>query len=754
MIKLLKMLKYKYFRYYHFFVQIRVKVSIFQIYCKGVELISNLKKIKRVGFILIVIFLMSIFLNSIQFPESQGEEISTLHTQSENYYTTQILEDPSFDSPIGCWNCSVEGDETDVNATINQGVANFNVMGAQNTFSFIADPPLASDWNHTLNPEFPSFPDWYWFDSNGACVSHYWNEGPDQSVAINWNKNLTMPVDVSDYIITSAQISAIVNGSVETFSADPPDYSDGIETANDICDEYSSGDYTRFYVKISDLERSKNYEIAHYQTFELGQDSSPEIPDLSDTELISISEEDLIIFLTSVLNSDNRNFTLTIGMRIWCEDNFPQDSDWWQILTIKSINLTFIYEKKIDKFTSLSWSQIGNKIEDLSDYQIDIIGAKLNFKYKIDKFWPSSLSSNSDIRIMVNNIKILDPDKLIDTNITGLYQEAKLGGYDIISLISKEENVSIKIQLYLGDEFIFNEIINISIDDVFLEISYIEFIPEGDISVLLLWLFITVLFVIIGILGVLSVRSYVILPRQQRKKSYLVLRTQKFKDIRNLQAIIAMHKPSGLPLYSHSYSSIMKGKKTLFSGFIQAVSIIGEEMTRTNKKEEKMKKSKDKIDFHKVVELDLKQFYCLVLDVEELRMVLILKSKSSKRLKEILVHFSFALYLKISDRLKNSNNDLSSMDEILRPLIYEYFDIYYKDPFKVNIQESEILKYKKKLNLSKFEFQIMNTVFSILKEKSHFKLMDILERETDKNEDEIINALESLIEFKLIKPIK
>ena len=48
----------------------------------------------------------------------------------------------------------------------------------------------------------------------------------------------------------------------------------------------------------------------------------------------------------------------------------------------------------------------------------------------------------------------------------------------------------------------------------------------------------------------------------------------------------------------------------------------------------------------------------------------------------------------------------------------------------------------------------MKVVFLIIKEKSHFKLMDILENVTDKHEDDIINALESLIEFKLIKPIK
>ena len=120
-------------------------------------------------------------------------------------------------------------------------------------------------------------------------------------------------------------------------------------------------------------------------------------------------------------------------------------------------------------------------------------------------------------------------------------------------------------------------------------------------------------------------------------------------------------------------------------------------MTKSDKEISKTKRKKDKLDFHKVVELDLKQFYCLILDVEELRTVIILKSKSSKRLKEILVHFSFAVYVKISERLKNWNNDIHSLDETIQPLVNEYFDILYKDPFKANIPESELLKYKKKL---------------------------------------------------------
>ncbi|GAH12817.1 unnamed protein product, partial [marine sediment metagenome] len=242
----------------------------------------------------------------------------------------------TFDSPIECWKCNIEGDTSDVNATSSQGEANFEVLGDQNSFTFIADPPIPSDWNVVLNPEYPSFPDIYEINTLGACVSHYWEEGADQSVAINWDKNLTMPIDMSDYVVTSAKISVVANGSVETYSDDPPNYSEGIDTANDNCEFFSTGDYARFYVKISDLEKNKEYEIAYYQTYNLGQDSDPEIAYMNDTQLISVPEESLIIFLTSVLNSDNNNFTITIGMRIWCEDNFPQDSDRWNLLIIKS----------------------------------------------------------------------------------------------------------------------------------------------------------------------------------------------------------------------------------------------------------------------------------------------------------------------------------------------------------------------------------------------------------------------------------
>jgi hypothetical protein len=38
----------------------------------------------------------------------------------------------------------------------------------------------------------------------------------------------------------------------------------------------------------------------------------------------------------------------------------------------------------------------------------------------------------------------------------------------------------------------------------------------------------------------------VILPRRRKKEAELLARTQKFKDIQNIQALVAIHKDTGL----------------------------------------------------------------------------------------------------------------------------------------------------------------------------------------------------------------
>jgi len=425
--------------------------------------------------ILLCILFSGIFeilaLNSTNtFKEQINQE--QIYTSGQESYTRQWIENPNFSS-LENWTSykDVLGDPNDVEAEISGGEANYQVFGDKRTFSLVADPPLDTDWTDLENPAFPFFPDNYEINEKGCDVYHYWNEGADQSPSVHWDQNITMPVNISDYIITSASLRAVVNGTVKADDGD----TEGVEAVGDAVQggtQYATYDYARYYVMLSDLEKNKVYEVAYYQTTSLGQDSAGDMDYLNNTDMFAVPKESLIFFLTSVLNTDNFNFTITLGIRIWCEDNWVNDDDLWESLVINYINLTFTYEKKIDQLTSISWNQDTmrpNDINDISNITI-VNNAVLNFKYKINESW-TSLSPNSEIQILINGIKHSETINLLEKAET-FYQDAKFGGFDLTYLIDEDKNINISIQLYIADNFKLNRSVEISIDDVYLNLSY------------------------------------------------------------------------------------------------------------------------------------------------------------------------------------------------------------------------------------------------------------------------------------------
>ena len=422
---------------------------------------------------------------------SQGN----LHTSgliSSN--STQWLNNTEFDN-TAYWTASEGGDPSDIYATIDNGAANFTVIGETHTFSEISGIPLDSEWNKTTNPSFPALPDDSEIRSYGCWVTHAWSEQADQSPSVQWERNITMPVDMSEYIITSASINAVFNATVD----------DNIDSVADLgepdIDDHSTWDYARFYVLISDLQKEKIYEIAYNQTTTLGDDDHGATDYLSDTNMTAVLEKDLIFYLTSVLSTDNRNFTIALGIRIWSEDNILSDSDSWTELVIRSCSLNFTYEKKITQLTSASWSQGGEKISDLSsDYNVIVTDARLNFSYKINQDWPTALSPNAEIRALFNTYPHTETIKLKDLNQT--YQEISLTGWDVTTLITDYVNFSF--QIYLTDEFNLDYNITISIDNISLWISYdlrsVDPAPPTPIdwSPLVIGLGITIVALIVG----------------------------------------------------------------------------------------------------------------------------------------------------------------------------------------------------------------------------------------------------------------
>jgi len=158
------------------------------------------------------------------------------------------------------------------------------------------------------------------------------------------------------------------------------------------------------------------------------------------------------------------------------EDNYSQyDRDTWYSLLIKSCNLTFTYRKKINKNAIISWNQDGSKISDLSNDTIVVTNANFNLKYKIDKNWTKYTSSvNSEIQILINDNLHKETIKLGGANET--FKEAKVGGFDLTSLITDDVNISI--QIFIANDFNLNQNITVSIDNATLEISYYIFTQD------------------------------------------------------------------------------------------------------------------------------------------------------------------------------------------------------------------------------------------------------------------------------------
>lgn len=391
-------------------------------------------------------------------------------------HTDQWLKNGNFNTGVSPWKNVTLGDTSDIKANVSYGAANYDLLGDKRTFSLVSNP-INSSWTAAKNTDFPFYPDVYTINGTGACVSHYWNELADQSVAVNWNKTVSMPVNMSDYTITSASIRAVCNGYVYVLSQET--YSMGVESVTDrvLTSQLATGDYARFYVLLSNKRNKpdKVFEVAYNQTSRLGEDSR-NIATMPDTYLIPVTQDSLIFYLSSVLSTDYRNFTISVGIRIWCEDNWGQDSDWWRLMVFKSVNLTFTYEKKMTQQTSLAWEQIGNKI---SGSNIAITNATLNFVYKTNSTWPST-SPNSEFRLIINNTQHSETIKL--SSATTSYKYAKTGGFDVTYLIKKDVNITLSIQLYIADQFNLDRKIRVSIDNISLLISYTETKTEQTTS--------------------------------------------------------------------------------------------------------------------------------------------------------------------------------------------------------------------------------------------------------------------------------
>ncbi len=443
------------------------------------------QKISKIFSIMILFVLITITFQYRNFYQNKGN-LDNVNLEKEINISAggEWLKNNDFSSDE-YWNF-IEGEKGDcsaINSSTIGGTANIEILGEMKNITLISETPNKSSspaWDIFTNKNF-LLPKTREINDDGCYVSHFLDEniGGDQInnyPSIHFKKNISLTDDMSKYVITSVSLNVIVNASVDA----------DVDTPND---DYSGpdpdqkailGDSITFYVEITDLENSYTFRLAENKTTYLGQQRTgyPTILNITDSPLDNKDQQFLISALTSVFESDNHNFTIILGMDIYCEDNDTGgDQDTWNYLIIKSCDLIITYERKIEKFTSISLNQIGNKIIGTN---IQIKAGSFNFKYKIDQSWPSDLSPFSEVRTLLNNNPYVETIKLSSAN--GSFQDAKAGGYDVKSLILKDVNISVSIEFYIANTFALNRTITISIDDVSLVISYVSIKPGIDMT--------------------------------------------------------------------------------------------------------------------------------------------------------------------------------------------------------------------------------------------------------------------------------
>ena len=438
------------------------------------EKMKRFRKLRTLSIILVIVtsfFLMPLGSNFFYYhPKQFAEPTDFMHSSGETVYNREWLKNNDFSTQDEWfYNKGAQGDNSTTDANISNGNANYIIIGEDSSFSLTAGDINSSSWYGwgIYNNGDYLLPDVTEINSTGCYVHHYLDEAENGGAgqvhnfpSVHFRKNISMQNDMTDFEITSANLQVFFNASVNA----------NVDAPGDIVGQSSIFDSATFYIEIADLGLSFPFRVAAYKTSTLGQDSPP-ILTITDQELTYVSENDLITALNLALKKDpnHTDFTIIMGIDIYCEDNDFPDYDLWNYLIYKSFNLTFNYIRKVDQFSSVSWNQIGNTI---SGSNIQISDANLKFRYRIDQLWPGSLSPFSEIKIIINNNE--HPETIRLSSASTSWQDAKVGGFDVTNLILKDVNISVSLRVFIANTFSLNNNITISLDDVYLNITYIE----------------------------------------------------------------------------------------------------------------------------------------------------------------------------------------------------------------------------------------------------------------------------------------
>ncbi len=322
----------------------------------------------------------------------------------------------------------------------------------------------------------------------------------------------------------------------------------------------------------------------------------------------------------------------------------------------------------------------------------------------------------------------------------GNFEEIGDGIYELELVIPDNIRGSFKVSLIISTE---NDLYKAT------QSSFLLVINEPEASVLIILIILIISAAIISALGMLSLRAYVFLPKKKKKDFELQQKIQLFKDVWNIQAFLVIHKNSGLPIYNKNMTIFKNQNETIISGFIQAISIFSESLVDEDTILTKKIDAQDKY-LKNVFELDFKYFYLLVCEYEAIRTILIIKERSSTRLRKQLYLLAVAIYAQYPEKLENFAGLLIDVKDGIDVLLNKFLFLYYSQPFSITSNETYFSKIKGLGDLTKMETRIINVILSEFRSEKLFRLNTLVGLVEEENKDLVLEGIRLLIKRKIL----
>jgi hypothetical protein len=246
-----------------------------------------------------------------------------------------------------------------------------------------------------------------------------------------------------------------------------------------------------------------------------------------------------------------------------------------------------------------------------------------------------------------------------------------------------------------------------------------------------------------------SLRAYVFLPKKKKRDLDLQQRIQVFKDVWNIQGFLVSHKISGLLIYNKLINIFKNQNEMLISGFIQAISLFSESLIEGDTLVKKMKDAQDKY-LKNVFELDFKFFHLLVCEYKKIRVILIIKERSSNRLKKQLYLLTVAIYEQFPEQLEHFDGQITPFEDGIDVFLNQFLFLYYDEPFSLTNNELHFSKIKNSGDLTSMETRIINVILSEFKSEKSFRLVTLVGFVHEENKDLVLDGIRSLINRKIL----